>query len=77
MPRNNQDTFDGEEVGGIWGLDRWNEFIYSSTSISTPTLYTTGVGNNMNITIVTSNKYTQPHTIQSAVVDYSTLERMA
>lgn len=77
MPRNNQDTFEGEEVGGIWGADNWGEFIYSSTAISTPTLYVTGVGNNMNMTIVTSNKYTQPHTIQSAVVDYTILERMA
>jgi hypothetical protein len=77
MPRTDGETFEGEDAGGIWGTDKWGEFVYSSTVIQTPTLYLTGVGNNMSITISTSDKYSSPHIIQSAVVDYSILERVA
>lgn len=77
VPSVNEEEYETGDLGGTWGVDHYSDFVYGSAAVQTPTLYVQGVGNNMSITIVTSNKYAQAHTIHSAIVDYSIIARMA
>lgn len=77
VPKVQEDEFETGDIGGTWGIDYYSDFVYGSAEVQTPTLYVQGVGNNMSITIVTSNKYAKSHTIHSAIIDYSIIARMA
>ena len=71
VPRFSQEGFITTGTGGIWGVDRWGYFVYGSAATQNPTLYIRGYGKNMSLSIVTSDKYRKPHTINAAVVKYT------
>lgn len=80
MPNTQTLDFTGEgDDGGIWNYDDWDSFLWGAdaSGVYAPSLYLTGVGNNMNFTITTESKFASQHTIHNAVIDYSTLERVA
>jgi hypothetical protein len=71
MPRASREDFISEGEGGIWGTDRWGAFTYGSAVTQNPTLYTSGYGKNMSISLASKDKYSNPHTVNAATVEYT------
>lgn len=71
MPRASQEDFISEGEGGVWGTDRWGAFTYGSAVTQNPTLYTSGYGKNMSISIASKDKYSKPHIVNAATVEYT------
>lgn len=65
------------DLGGKYGVDNWGAFTYGSSAVQSPTLYIQGVGNNMSMVLLTESAYEDPHTIHSAIVDYSNIARLS
>ncbi|MBV5342768.1 hypothetical protein JZU68_03835, partial [bacterium] len=70
-PRTNQEGFITESTGGIWGTDRWGLFSYGSPATQNPTLYSSGYGKNMSLSISTKDKYKEPHILNAVIVEYT------
>lgn len=62
--------------GGIYGQDLYGQFTYGATAVETPTLYDDGYGENMSVFITTSDKFREPHTINSMLVEYVVVNRV-
>lgn len=56
--------------GGLWDIDRWNEFIWSSQIVASSRLKIDGFGNNMSLLVYGETEYVEPHTIQGMTVSY-------
>lgn len=71
VPHSDQEDFISEGEGGIWGVDSWSLFTYGSAVTQNPTLYTSGYGKNMSISIASKDKHSKPHVVNAAVVEYT------
>jgi len=76
IPRFNQEGFITEGTGGIWGVDRWGSFTYGSAATQNPTLYSSGYGKNMSLSVATSDRYRGPHVLNAAIVKYTMAGQM-
>ena len=57
--------------GGTWNVDNWNEFLWSSQTVSTAFLHISNHGNNMGIYFYSSTDREQPHTFYGVTTQYS------
>ena len=71
VPRSEQEDFMSTGQGGIWGIDLWSLFTYGSAVTQNPTLYTSGYGKNMSISLASKDKYSKPHVVNAAIVEYT------
>jgi hypothetical protein len=56
----------------IWGSGiQWGSFIWGAGALGKPILYITGHGQNMAVTVRTTNEFATPHTIHNLTVDYT------
>lgn len=70
-PKFSQEGFIAESPGGTWGVDRWGQFTYGSSSTQNPMLYSNGYGKNVSLSLTTSDRYRTPHIINAAVIRYT------
>jgi hypothetical protein len=70
-PKFSQEGFIAESPGGVWGVDRWGQFTYGSSTTQNPMLYSNGYGKNMSLSLTTSDRYREPHIINAAVIRYT------
>lgn len=75
-PRTAQESLITDSSGGIWGVDRWRLFSYGSSIVQNPTLYASGYGKNMSISIATKDKYRTPHILNGVVVEFTPTARV-
>lgn len=61
---------DVDGAGSKWGTGIWATFTWSAKVISSAILYIQGLGANMSITMTSSSKYKNPHTVHNITVDY-------
>lgn len=71
MPGSNLINYTTTATGGVWGYDSWGSFQYGSGAAESPSINIRGYGVNMGLTMMTSNKYTEPHIYNSMTVEYS------
>ena len=64
-----------EFSGSPWGVGVWGVFVWGGLSITTVPFYLSGFGTSLSVAFKTNEKYKEPHTIQSLVVDYSVGKR--
>lgn len=64
-----QEVTDG--LGGVYGDGVYGELIYGSSENQTNVFYINSYGTTMNLNLYTTNKYVQPHTLSSMIVQYS------
>ncbi len=62
-------TLEGQ--GGVWGVGEWGSFIYGGRILDIESLQYTGHGTNMAVTVSTSSKYAQSHTVHNYITDYT------
>ena len=71
VPRSSASSYNSTGYGGVWGTDAWGMFTYGSEEVQSPALYLSGYGNNMSMVITTSDKYAEPHVINSIITEFS------
>jgi hypothetical protein len=74
LPSAVEGTVDAPGGGGIWDSPdtNWGEFYWDSQLISSAEGYIDGVGNNLSLFIRSVGTYEKPHTIQGAIIHFST-----
>lgn len=58
-------------LGGAYGEGRYDTIRYGSSENQTSVFYVNAFGSSMSLYLGTSNKYTEPHTLSSMIVQYS------
>lgn len=58
-------------LGDVYGVGRYDVMRYSNSDSQTSVYYVSSYGTSMSITLGTSNKYAEPHTLSSMIVQYS------
>ena len=76
IPKSSQGEYISKGYGGVWGTDAWELFAYGSEEVQSPHLMLSGYGNNMSMTIATSDKYAQPHVVNSLITEFSLVGRV-
>lgn len=58
-------------LGGVYGEGKYDVMRYSSSDNQTSVYYVAAYGTSMSLSLQTSNKYVEPHTLSSMIVQYS------
>ena len=75
VPKSSTAEYISTGAGGTWGVDAWSLFSYGSQEVQSPVLYLSGYGNNMSLVITSADKYSEPHVLNSLIVEYSIIGR--
>ncbi len=57
--------------GGFWDEANWDEFYWSSPVNGVAECHISGIGRNMSLTVISSDRYESPHTLQGVTLHYS------